>query len=476
MQWSPRRTKIVCTIGPASADAPTIDRLLAAGMNVARLNMSHGDRAAHAHVLARLRRAAAQRDVPLAVLLDLQGPKVRTGPLAGGRPVELRAGETVEITTRPVAGTAERISTSYAALPAEARVGARVLLTDGLIELRVEAVGDDWVRCRVVHGGTLRERQGLTLPGLGAAAPALTDKDLDDLAWGVAQDVDYIGVSFVRRPEDMAAARAAVARAGGRIPLIAKLEKPQALDHLDAILAVSDGVMVARGDLGVELPPEEVPAWQKRIIAAAARRLVPVITATQMLESMVRNPLPTRAEVTDVANAIWDGTDAVMLSAETAVGEFPAAAVAMMDRIARAAERESAYQRPPADLSAQRDLPHAIGLAARAVSGAVAEVAAIVAFTRDGATARLIAKDRPRDPVLALTDDEAVYRRLALFWGVQPVRSAPARDLPALLRAAEQAAREAGLVRPGAVLTIIGHLPPEAPGSTNFLTLHPVTS
>ena len=467
-----RRTKIVCTLGPASADEATIDHLIAAGMNVARLNMSHGTREGHAEVLARVRRRAAARGVAVAVMQDLQGPKIRIGALEGGGPVVLAPATVVEVTTRPLAGTAHRLSTNYTRLPAEARPGDRILLADGLIELRVEATSADAVRCRVVSGGRLFERQGINLPGMAITASSLTEKDIADLEWGIAQGVDYVAVSFVRRPEDVEAARAHIRRAGAGIPLIAKLEKPQALERLDAILQVADGVMVARGDMGVELPPEEVPGWQKRIIAAANAQLVPVITATQMLESMVHSPRPTRAEATDVANAIWDGTDAVMLSAETAAGEYPVEAVQMMDRIARMAEQERRYMHLDESMQERKDFPHAIGLAARAVSATLPDVAAIVAFTRDGATARLISKERPADLVLALTDDEAVYRRLALYWGVQPVRSAPAADLPAMLREAERAARTAGLARPGDAILVVGHQPPEAPGSTNFMTLH----
>ncbi|MFN8558890.1 MAG: pyruvate kinase [Dehalococcoidia bacterium] len=489
-----RRTKIVCTIGPASADEATLARLIDAGMNVARLNMSHGTHDSHAEALARIRRLAAERGVTVAALQDLQGPKIRTGVLAGGGPVLLLPDATVEITTEETPGTADRISTSYRALPTDVAPGARILLSDGLIELRVEAVTAVSVRCRVVNGGRLFERQGINLPGVDLAAPSLTPKDLTDLDWGIAQGVDYVAVSFVRRPEDLDAARARLRAAGATIPLIAKLEKPQALQRLDDILTAADGVMVARGDMGVELPPEEAPAWQKRIISAANRRLKPVITATQMLESMVHNPRPTRAEATDVANAVWDGTDAVMLSAETAAGEYPVEAVRMMDRIARAAEAERGYMlhapgprhappaaTTPAALRAahapdgeERDFPYAVGAAARIVEGVLPDVAAIVAFTRDGATARLISKERPWAPVLALTDDAAVERRLALYWGVRAALSAPVADLPGMLREAERAALAAGLARPGDALLVVGHLPPESPGSTNFMTLHRV--
>lgn len=469
-----RHTKIVCTIGPASADGEVIVRLLRAGMDVARLNMSHGTQEAHGRVLARLRQAAAALGCTLAVLLDLQGPKMRIGALEGGGPVQLVSGAEVEITTQPVVGTARRVSTAYTALPSLVRPGGRILLADGQIELRVENVANGAVRCRVVNGGYLFERQGITVPGAAPAGPPLSAKDLADLEWGLTQGVDYVAASFVRGPEDVEAVRAAVRRAGASTPVVAKIEKPEALTRLAAILDVADAVMVARGDMGVELPPEEVPVWQKRIIAAANARRVPVITATQMLESMVRNPVPTRAEATDVANAIWDGTDALMLSAETAVGAYPVEAVTVMDRIARAAERERSYLRPTSLEADRPDFARAVGLATRVVSGALHDVAAIVAFTRDGATARLVASDRPAVPILALTEDAAVCRRLTLVWGVIPVLGRIGGDLSELLREADRAVLAVGAARPGEAVLVLGHLPPEAPGTTNFLTLHRV--
>lgn len=471
-----RRTKIVCTIGPASADEKTVERLLQAGMDVARLNMSHGTHAEHGRALARIRRAAAALGRSTAILLDLQGPKMRIGALEGGGPVQLVAGAAVEITTRPIAGTAQRLSTPHVELPRLARPGGRILLADGQIELRVEAVSGDGVRCRVMNGGYLFERQGITVPGARPAGPPLSEKDLADLQWGLAQGVDFVAASFVCGPEDVGAVRAAVQRAGRVVPVIAKIERPEALERLAAIVEVADAVMVARGDLGVELPPEEVPVWQKRIIAAANVRRVPVITATQMLESMVRNPVPTRAEATDVANAIWDGTDALMLSAETAAGAHPVEAVAVMDRIARMAERERAYLRPAPPETRRLEFARAVALAARAAGEALPDVAAIVAFTRDGATARLVAADRPAMPVLALTEDPSLYRRLALVWGVVPMLGHAGGNLGELLHEAERAALATGAAMPGETVLVLGHLPPEAPGSTNFLTLHRISS
>ena len=325
-----RRTKIVCTIGPATSSPSQLAALIAAGMDVARLNFSHGTHEEHGQVISALRAASAAARRPIAILQDLQGPKIRTGELQGHQPVTLVDGATVTITTRAVVGDATLLRTTYQALPQDVRPDDRILLSDGLIELRVVAATETEVQCHVVHGGALAEHQGINLPGVAVSAPALTAKDREDLEFGVAQGVDFVALSFVRRPEDLTEARTAIAAAQARyqpdappIPIIAKLEKPEAIERLDEILSAANGVMVARGDLGVELPLEQVPGIQKRIIRAANRVRLPVITATQMLESMITNPRPTRAEVSDVANAILDGTDAVMLSAETSVGRFP---------------------------------------------------------------------------------------------------------------------------------------------------------
>lgn len=467
-----RRTKIVCTIGPASADEATLDRLVAAGMNVARLNMSHGDQATAAETFARVRAVAAARGEQVAVLVDLQGPKIRTGPLAGGGPVTLTAGEPFTLTAEPVEGTVKRVSTSYAGLPGDVRIGDRILISDGLIELRVEAVAGDEVHCRVVEGGALRERQGINLPGTEIAAPSLTEKDEDDLRWAVQMGADYLALSFVRRPEDVLAAKALVRATGAETPVLAKLEKPTALAHLDAILRAADGVVVARGDMGVELPPEEVPVWQKRIIRAANAALLPVITATQMLESMIHEPRPTRAEAADVANAIWDGTDAIMLSGETSIGAYPVQAVRMMDRIARAAEREPAYLHAEPVARRAGDIAHTASHAARDAVAAMPQIRALAAFTRNGATAELVSKDRPPLPILAFCADAEVARRLALYHGVVPIPCEPSPDLDTMIHRAEEYSRRSVLLNQGDVILLLGHLPVELPGSTNFLMLH----
>src|SRR5215212_4585737 len=335
-----RRAKIVATIGPATDTEESLEALLAAGVDVVRLNFSHGTHDEHAGRLAMVRSIADRLRRPVAVMLDLQGPKIRTGTLAGGQPVTLKRGQSFAITTNEVEGTAERVSTTYPGLPTDCRVGDTVLVDDGRIKLIVTRTGPHEVAFQVVEGGVLKEHKGINLPGVAVSAPALSEKDEEDLAFGLAQGVDLVALSFVRAANDIHLARAFMAKHGKALPLISKLEKPQAIDQLDAILAASDGVMVARGDLGVELPPEDVPPIQKTIIRKANQLGKPVITATQMLESMINSPTPTRAEASDVANAVWDGTDAVMLSGESAIGQYPVETVQVMDRIIAEAEKQ----------------------------------------------------------------------------------------------------------------------------------------
>ncbi|HLI89800.1 MAG TPA: pyruvate kinase [Ktedonobacteraceae bacterium] len=477
-----RRTKIVCTIGPATSSEERIEALIRAGMNVARLNFSHGEQQEHAVVIERVRRIAARLGAPVAILQDLQGPKIRVGALAGGQPIKLVDGARVTITTRPVADTSQMIPTTYKELPQDVKPGDRILLDDGLMELKViEAAGTD-VRCQVVHGGLLKEHKGINLPGVAVSAPALTAKDRDDLRFGIQHDVDYVALSFVRRPEDILEARRCIrelqaAHNGERqrepapVPLIAKLEKPEAVAHLDDILEVTDGVMIARGDLGVEMPPEKVPLIQKQIIARCNQLGLPVITATQMLESMVTNPRPTRAEVTDVSNAVLDGTDAVMLSAETASGAYPIEAVQMMVRIALETEagNRTAHQPAHQPLTQTR----AVSRAARALSEE-ASVKAIVVFTRSGNSAHLISKDRPRVPILAYTPFERVRRQLALWWGVWPYCIEMQGSTEALIAAVSRRLLEDHLVQPGEHVVIMGGLPIASSARTNFVKLHHV--
>jgi pyruvate kinase len=329
-----RRAKIICTIGPSCRTEPALRELMQLGMDVARLNFSHGSHADHARSIESLRHAAEEEGRTICILQDLQGPKIRTGLLKGHKPVVLTAGATVTITAREVEGTAELIGTTFKGLPQEVSAGSRILLSDGLIELRVREVRGQDVECQVINGGTLGENQGINLPGAALSIPALTEKDRKDLEFGLEQGVDMVALSFVRSASDVREVKEIIAAHQQNVPVIAKLEKPQALDHLEEILEAADGVMVARGDLGVEMPPEKVPVIQKHVIRRAAEWRKPVIIATQMLESMIENPRPTRAEASDVANAILDGTDCVMLSGESAMGKFPEEAVTMLARIA----------------------------------------------------------------------------------------------------------------------------------------------
>jgi pyruvate kinase len=467
-----RKAKIVCTIGPASASPQMIDDLLRLGMDVARLNFSHGTHAQHARVVEAVRKASGRHEKTVAILADLSGPKIRTGALEGGKAVTLRAGQRFTITAAKRVGGADGVSTTYNRLPREVRKGDRVLLADGLIELRVLGVRGAEVRCRVVNGGELGEKKGINLPGVKMKVGALTAKDRKDLAFALSIGADYIALSFVRSAKDVRAAKAAIARAGKNTPVIAKLEKPEAIENLEEILDVADGVMVARGDLGVEMSPEKVPIVQKRIIARAREHRIPVITATQMLESMTQNPRPTRAEASDVANAILDGTDAVMLSAETASGRFPRETVAMMDRIIREAERvvqETPHRRQQESLSVAEAVSEAVCHAANELNMKV-----IAVFTETGSTARLISRYRPGPPIIAFSPMQGTRRRLSLLWGVVPRTIRYMRDIDSLAALAERRLLEEKLVSPGDIVGIVAGTPLGTKGTTNFMKLHVV--
>jgi len=465
-----RHSKIVCTIGPASRSPRIIERLLRAGMDVARLNFSHGSHANHAECIAILRAAAMHLHKPIAILADLQGPKIRTGPLAGGAPVILRAGQKFVITTARVLGDSTRVSTVFKPLPREVHRGDRILLSDGLIELRVVQVRDRDVICEVVNGGALGENKGINLPGIKLRVPALTPKDREDLLFALKHGANYIAVSFVRRPEDVVLAKTLVRRAGKDTPVIAKLEKPEAIENLDAILRVADGVMVARGDLGVEMNPERVPVVQKTIIKRAREFRRPVITATQMLESMTENPRPTRAEASDVANAIFDGSDAVMLSAETASGKYPVEAVSMMARIIEEAE-SSIEEFPRPSLQERLKVAETV---AELVCHASRELhmKLIAVFTHSGFTARLISRYRPLVPIIAFSPEEETRRRMALIWGVSPQKISDVRKVDGLAVVAEKRLLQERLVRKGDVIGIVAGTPMGIRGTTNFMKFH----
>jgi pyruvate kinase len=476
-----RRTKIVCTIGPASDSEERLTALIEAGMSVARLNFSHGTHAQHAATLRRVRRVSQNLGRPVTVLQDLQGPKIRIGRLLHGEPVELRPGEEFVLTTRPVEGDSRRVSTTYDKLPQDLAPGGRVLLDDGLLELQVEEISPTDVRCRVIHGGLLREKKGINLPGTIVSIPALTAKDRDDLAFGIKEGVDYVAISFVQRAGDVQLVKAAAARecaqngkGGADLPVIAKLEKPAALDNLESILHEADGVMVARGDLGVELSTPQVPTAQKRIIDAANRTGNIVITATQMLESMITNPLPTRAEASDVANAIFDGTDAVMLSAETASGAYPVESVRMMAAIADEAEHHiQRWGHWHAVREQTGDDAVALSRAARELAHD-RDVSAIAVFTRTGRTARLLSKERPRVPILAFTPTPETYPRLALLWGVQPYLVPKADSVETMLSHVERALLRGSTVRHGQQVVLVAGMPLANQGQANILLLHTV--
>jgi pyruvate kinase len=471
---SPRRAKIICTIGPACSTEAAMRDLLRLGMDIARLNFSHGTHEDHAHNIQRLRRAAEREGRTVCILQDLQGPKIRTGPLEHHEPVLLKTGSLVTITPQNVPGTATRISTTFPDLARELTPAARILLSDGLIELRVSGVRGKDVLCEVINGGTLGEHKGINLPGIALSIPALTAKDRKDLEFGLSHGVDAVALSFVRTAADVSMVKQIIAACGSDVPVIAKLEKPQAIDHLEEILEAADGVMVARGDLGVEMAPEKVPVIQKHVIRRASAWRKPVITATQMLESMIENPRPTRAEASDVANAVFDGTDAVMLSAETASGQYPRESVSIMSRIVVEAESNSN------DFQFRRRREHRGLSVAETICESIAHSAedlpmgAIAVFTETGNTARMISKYRPQAAIYAFTHMEPVVHRMNLYWGVHPVRCRQARSAEQMVTMAEQDLVRRGLIKPGDVLGVVAGTR-QASGSTNLMRLHVVT-
>jgi pyruvate kinase len=473
-----RRAKIVATIGPASKDESTIRQLIQAGMNVARINFSHGSHAEHAESIQRLRRASKFLDQPVTILQDLQGPKIRTGNLAKGA-VELVPGERLTLTTEEVLGDEKLVPIDYAELPQSVRPGGRILLDDGHMELKVKSVTDKTIETEIVLGGTLKPNKGVNVPGANLSVQAFTQKDQEDLAFGLEHEVDMIALSFVRSAKDIARLRQEIACLSPdkiNTPIIAKLELPEALDNLHEIIHATDGVMVARGDLGVEMSPEEVPIAQKEIIYMANRHVKTVITATQMLESMIHNPRPTRAEASDVANAIFDGSDAVMLSGETAIGKYPINSVEMMGAIIRQAEAHmSEWGR--GDTSISDDLPHDDALFITRAACELAhdrDVAAIAVFTESSRTARLMSKGRPDVPILAFTPHKATYQRMALFWGVWPYLVPEAETVEIMLTHVEAAIISATDIKPGQEVVLIAGFPVGTQKAANFALLHKI--
>jgi pyruvate kinase len=470
-----RRAKIVATLGPSCSTPQVFRQLVRAGLDVARLNFSHGSHAQKTELIQMVRTIAHEERKPICILADLQGPKIRTGKLKDHKPVQLIAGKRITITPREIEGTASLVGTVFKTLAENLEPGSRILLSDGLIELRVEQVKGVDVVCEIVNGGMLGENKGINLPGIHVKVPSLTEKDEEDLIFAIGQGVDTVAVSFVRTADDVRHVKGRLIALKSDAWVIAKLEKPQAIEHLDSILEVADGIMVARGDLGVEVPPEKVPAIQKHIIRRAAEYRRPVITATQMLESMIENPRPTRAEASDVANAIYDGTDAVMLSGETAAGKYPVEAVAMMAKIVL--ETEHQIRIAP---SATKLVPHPTRLSvAETICECMShaaddlDLAAIAIFTETGTTARLLSKYHPDPPVFALSPFEQVINRCMLLWGVFPILCKRFRDTDKLVDMAEEMLEQLGFVQPRQIVGIVAGTRTKS-GATNFMRLHMV--
>jgi pyruvate kinase len=469
-----RRTKIIATLGPASSDPRTIAELIEHGVNVFRLNMSHGDLTGHRTAYRRIRRASLQLGRPVGILADLCGPKIRVGTFAGGA-IDLVDGAAVTVTTRSVTGRPGLIPSQYRALARDVTPGERLLLADGVLELRVEAVDGRDVLCRVIHGGELRDRKGINLPDAVVSAPSLTAKDRADARFALDLGVDFLALSFVRRAADIRALRRLMGRSGKQAAIVAKIERPEALENIDEIVAVSDALMVARGDLGVELPPEKVPIVQSQLIDCARLAQKPVIVATQMLESMIEQSRPTRAEVTDIAHSVFSGADAVMLSAETASGAHPVEAVAMMDRIARQAE---GYLWTQGAFGSMSDTSHHVASErfGAALARATAQlsrdlqVRAIVVISHSGTTTAEICSARPAAPVLAVSPDAATCRRVALLWGALPV-CVGRRQLRDPLRLARELALSHALARPGQAILLVRGLHSVARLNTPSITV-----
>jgi pyruvate kinase len=470
----PRRAKIVCTIGPATASPERIAGLVAAGMDVARLNFSHGDHSFHAEVYGDVRAASDAAGHAVGVLADLQGPKLRIGCLSGGA-VVLGAGARVVLTALADAGeesgTADHLFTSYAALPTDVRPGDTILLADGTVGLTVLTIAGSDVECVVARGGVIRDRAGINLPGVSVSTPSLTSKDIGDLRFALRLGVDMVALSFVRGPGDAAAVQAVMDEEGTRVPVIAKLERPEAIERLEEVIDAFDGVMVARGDLGVETALERVPLVQKRAIDICRRRAKPVIVATEMLESMVVRSRPTRAEASDVANAVLDGADALMLSAETGIGRHPVEAVRTMARIIAASESLPAASPTRGRPDGRLPEEEAIALGAVSVGGAVG-AKALVAFTLSGASARLLAAQRTALPVLAFTPNPRVRSQLALVWGVETFLEPAPKDSDEMTTRVDRAMLDLGRAEPGDAVVVAAGTPPGTEASTNTLRVH----
>ncbi len=480
------KTKIVCTLGPASREPEILDQLIAAGLNVARFNFSHGDHAYHAETISRVREAAERAGAPIALLADLQGPKLRLGDLGDG--VAIEEGESIILTTDEIIGQrlngssdyAARIPIQYEKLPQDVAIDEQILIDDGLLEVIVQDKTETEIICRVLISGILKSKKGLNLPGTRLSVPAITEKDWDDLQFALDMNMDWIALSFVRRAEEVYELKAYIQenwKLGTQRPLvISKIEKPQALEHIDDIIDASDGIMVARGDLGIEIPPQKVPLAQKDLIQRCNRAGKPVITATQMLDSMIRNPRPTRAEASDVANAILDGSDAIMLSGETAAGKYPVEAVQTMGRIASEVEAaiEGTEWRSPLHVDRLTlDVTDSVSYSTVETAEAV-DAAAIITATASGRTARGIARYRPRKPIIAVTTSRTTQRQLILTWGVIPIYSERVSTTDEIVRDSVQLASRTGLVHEGDYVVLTAGIANNLPGTTNLMLVERV--
>ncbi|MCR4442299.1 MAG: pyruvate kinase [Peptococcaceae bacterium] len=467
-----RKTKIICTIGPASEELGILKEMLKKGMNVARLNFSHGSHEEHQKRLVSIRQASLETGIPVAVMLDTKGPEIRIGLLEGGS-VRLEEGKQLVLTTEDVLGTPERIGVSYAGLPRDVKEGDRILLDDGLISLRVQRVKGAEISCVVENGGEISDRKRINIPQVNVNLPGLSAKDYADIIFGVQEGVDFIAASYIRSAADVLAIRKILEELQSDIQIISKIENRQGVNNIDEIIQVSDGIMVARGDLGVEFPAEEVPVVQKMLIQKCNLAGKPVITATQMLDSMTRNPRPTRAEASDVANAIYDGSDAIMLSGETASGKYPVLAVETMSRIACRAEESLSLSERNKDR-----VGPAAGSTTEAISFATCSIAinlgasAVITATKSGSTARFVSKYRPKTPIVAVTPDECVCRRLLLVWGVYPLLGTDHKSTDGMISSAIDTALEANLIKDGDLVVITAGVPSGIPGTTNLIKVH----
>ncbi|MEY3803853.1 MAG: pyruvate kinase [Actinobacteria bacterium] len=464
-----RHAKIVCTMGPAVEAEGKVEQLIAAGMNMARLNLSHGSYAEHQSRMDAVRNAAAKAGVPIAVLVDLQGPKIRLARFADG-PHELSRGDVFTITTDEIEGTKDRVGTTYKGLPGDCTAGDRILIDDGKVTVEVTSVTKTDVITKVIEPGAVSNNKGINLPGVAVSVPALSEKDIDDLRWGLKAGADFIALSFVRSADDIKDVHRIMDEEGIRVPVIAKIEKPQAVANLEGIVAAFDGIMVARGDLGVELPIEDVPLVQKHCIELARDAAKPVIVATQMLDSMITNSRPTRAEATDCANAVLDGADALMLSGETSVGEFAIEAVETMARIIQKTE-EGGLERIRPMINSPRTKGGAITKAATEV-GAIVEAKYLVAFTQSGDSARRMSRLRSPIPILALTPEVGTYNRLALTWGVEPMITEMVKHTDDMVKLVDTVLIQSGRAKKGENVMIVAGSPPGIPGSTNAMRVH----